>query len=282
MPNGWPEKSSELPSLQYKRPCGILKVNFRSVRLIGDLRTTCFQSATIILPVMNETAALEETVQILLRDVKDQVQEILIVVCKQTTAEAMAVAKRLRKELPELVMIHQQSLPYLGGALREAFDLARGSHVLLMASDLETDPHKVKELIACAARKPSAVIVASRWLKGGSFHGYPAVKLILNRAFQVFFSALYGRRLTDLTYAFRIYPTKLVQSVRWEELRHPLLFEALVKPLRLGVEVIEIPSAWRARTDGTSHGRLLDGLGYLRTGLKTRFSRRQSILRGGS
>ena len=88
--------------------------------------------------------------------------------------------------------------------------------------------------------------------QGGSFQGYPTLKLILNWIFQMVFAVLYGKRLTDMTYAYRIYPTKLVQSIRWEELRHPFLFEALVKPLRLGVEVIEIPLVWKARTEGES------------------------------
>jgi len=63
---------------------------------------------------------------------------------------------------------------------------------------------------------------------------------------------LYGVHLSDMTFAYRIFPTKLVRGIRWEELRHAFLFETLVKPLRLGVPVIEIPSPWKARTEGKS------------------------------
>ena len=242
-------------------------------------RTTCFESATIILPVMNETTALGETVKIIVHDVPDKLREIVIVVCRRTTAQALAIAHRLREELPELVLVHEQKLPHLGGALREAFDLARGSHLVLMASDLETDPHDVKHLIAGAEQHPAAIIAASRWLKRGSFHGYATVKWLLNWIFQMIFAMLYGTRLTDLTFAYRIYPTRLVQSIRWEELRHPFLFEALVKPLRLGVQVIEIPSVWKARTEGESQNTFFRNFGYFRTGFKTRFSSQRSILK---
>ena len=64
--------------------------------LINYPRTTRFESATIILPVMNETTALDETVKIILRDVEDKIKEIVIVVCKRTTSEAMAVVNRLQ------------------------------------------------------------------------------------------------------------------------------------------------------------------------------------------
>ncbi len=149
----------------------------------------------------------------------------------------------------------------------------------MMASDLETDPNDVKKLIAGAEKNPAAIIAASRWLKGGSFQGYSAIKLIFNRIFQMIFAVLYGKRLSDMTYAYRIYPTKLVQSVRWEELRHPFLFEALVKPLRLGVDVIEIPSVWKARTEGESQNTFFRNFVYFRTGFKTWLSSKRSILK---
>lgn len=240
-----------------------------------------FDSATIVVPVINETTSLEETVNIILRDVKDRTREILIVVCERTTAEARATVDRLSKSLGGMVRVHSQKLPFLGGALREAFDLARGSHVVIMASDLETDPNALKAMIATAESQPAAIVTATRWHEGGGFQGYSKVKLLCNWAFQRFFSVLYGVRLSDLTFGYRIFPTKLVQSIRWEELRHAFNFETLVKPLRLGVEVIEIPSAWKPRREGESQNTFLLNFVYFRTGLKTRFASRQSILKPG-
>jgi glycosyltransferase involved in cell wall biosynthesis len=247
--------------------------------MIDYPRTECFESATIILPVMNETVSLEETVNIILRDVRDRVKEFLIVVCDRTTPEAMAVVNRLAQTYPDLVVVHHQKLPFLGGAMREAFDLARGSHAVMMASDLETDPNDVRVLIAEAEKNPSAIVTASRWRKGGSFQGYSKVKLLCNWVFQRSFSVLYGSRLSDMTYAYRIFPTRLVQRIQWEELRHPFLFETLVKPLRLGVPVIEIPSAWKARIEGESQNTFFRNFVYFRTGLKTRLARRESMLK---
>jgi len=238
-----------------------------------------FESATIILPVMNETTSLEETVRIILRDVHDRIDEMLIVVCERTTPEAMATVGRLSNSLGSMVRVHTQKLPFLGGAVREAFDLASGSHVVMMASDLETDPNTIKSLIDNAVTRPSAIVTASRWRVNKGFQGYSKAKLLCNWAFQRFFAVLYGVRLTDMTFAYRIFPTKLVQSIRWEELRHAFLFETLVKPLRLGIEVIEIPSVWKARTEGKSQNTFLLNFVYFRTGLRTRFASRKSILK---
>ena len=241
-----------------------------------------FQSASIILPVVNETISLERTVEIILRDVRDRICEILIVICGRTTPEARAVVNDLAARYPNLVVIHSQKLPFLGGALREAFDLARGSHTALMASDLETNPDELAQLIAEAERHPDAIIQASRWRKGGSFTGYSPLKLVLNRVFQSFFSILYGTCLSDMTFGYRVYPTAVVQSIAWEELRHPFLLECLVKPLRLGVPIIEVTSVWKARIEGESQNTFFRNFVYFRTGLKTRFAGRQSLLRPGA
>ncbi|MGH8220976.1 MAG: glycosyltransferase family 2 protein [Steroidobacteraceae bacterium] len=238
-----------------------------------------FTGASVILPVMNETFSLRQTVEIILRDARADVREFLIVVCSRTTPRALTTVAQLQSELESLVVVHEQQLPFLGGALREAFDLARGSHVILMASDLETDPRLVKTLIEHEKSDPGGIVTASRWMRGGSFRGYSGVKLILNWVFQRCFSLMYASNLTDMTYAYRIMPTRLVQAIRWEELRHPFLFETLIKPLKLGVRVTEIPAAWKARLEGESQNTFLRNFVYFRIGLKTRFAARARLLR---
>ena len=40
------------------------------------MRTCGFESVTVVLPVMNETTSLRETIRILLRDVREDLKEI--------------------------------------------------------------------------------------------------------------------------------------------------------------------------------------------------------------
>jgi hypothetical protein len=239
-----------------------------------------FESATILLPLVDETISLKQTVDIVLRDVRrEDIKELMILTCKKTTKEARAVAAEIQKELGSLVVMHEQTLPFLGGAVREGFDLACGSHVFLMASDLETDPNDAAAMIAESKKNPSSIITATRWRKGVVFKGYSKIKLVCNWIFQHFFSVVYGTQLTDLTFGYRIFPTKLVQAIQWEDLRHSFLFETLVKPLRLGVPVIEVPSNWQARIEGVSQNPFFRNFEYFRIGLRTRFASRESILR---
>lgn len=239
-----------------------------------------FESASIILPVINETVSLRQTVDIILRDVKrEQIMEFLIVVCQKTTSEARATIAGLKKELPDLVVVLEQKRPFLGGALRDAFDEARGSHVIIMGSDLETNPAEVHLLISEAQKNPAGIVTTSRWIHGGSFTGYSRIKLVCNWAFQRFFSLLYFTHLTDMTFGFRIMPTKLVQAIQWEEFRHPFNLESAVKPLRLGVRITEVPSVWTPRIEGESQNPFFRNFEYFRIGFKVRFAKKESFLR---
>lgn len=245
----------------------------------GLPETAAFESATVILPVMNETTSLVETIDAILATSEKDVREFLIVVCGRTSPESMTAIDALSNRLNDKVVVLEQQLPFLGGAMRDAFDRARGSHAIMMASDLETDPALVPLLIAEARKSPSAVITTSRWIEGGGFRQYSRVKLVANWIFQRLFSLLYTTRLSDMTYGYRIFPTRLIQSIKWEELRHPFLFESLIKPLRLGVPVFELPAVWKARTEGESQNTFIRNFSYFAVGLRIRLASRHSMLR---
>jgi len=116
------------------------------------------------------------------------------------------------------------------------------------------------------------MVVGSRWLEKQAFHGYSFGKYVCNYIFQKLFSLLYHVTLTDLTYGFRIYRSAVIREIIWEELRHPFLFECLVKPLKLGCRVKEIPAKWVARKEGVSQNVLSSYVGYFRIGLKVAFA----------
>ncbi len=239
-----------------------------------------FSSVSIILPVLNEIRSLRETVNVIEATCQpNDINEYIIVVCERTTAQALQACEEIKTRFSPKCSIHHQKLPFIGGAVREAFDLAKGSHVVMMSSDLETDPSLIQTFIKLSRENPDKIITASRWAHGGTFVGYNPVKLVANFIFQKMFSLMYGTTLSDLTYAYRIFPTALVKQIRWEELKHPFFLETVIKPLRLGVKVIEIPAIWKARTEGESINPFMNNFAYFKPAIRTRFARREEILK---
>ena len=232
---------------------------------------------SVILPVIDETASLRKTIEILVAENASDIAEILMLTCSRTTAESQAICRELSEERGSLIRLCPQKRPFLGGAMRDAFDWAKGSHILIMASDLETDPATVKDLVA-VAREGYDVVTATRWTGDGGFHGYNPLKRRLNLLFQKSIGKLYGASLSDLTYGFRVFKAEWVKGIAWEEFRHAFLLETLLKPMRLGARVAEVPTVWRSRVEGTSHNQLWQHYGYFRIALKTRFRRKEDLL----
>lgn len=239
-----------------------------------------FKNVSILLPAMNETYSLEQSVEIILKTCKDNdILEIIVLLSKKSTKECIEMAQKIKERYPQKIIVHYQTMPFVGGACREGFELARGSHVVLMSSDLETDPHLVCKFIEEEKHNPDEIVTASRWMKGCSFEGYSKVKWICNFVFQRIVDILYGTKLTDLTYAFRIFPTKLVKKINWEELKHPFFLETALKPLRLKVKFTEIPANWVARTEGESQNSFWENFKYFRIVFKVRFCKKDQLLR---
>jgi glycosyltransferase involved in cell wall biosynthesis len=231
---------------------------------VPSLRTAApgAMRVSVLIPVMDETYSLRQTVDIVLAENAESVHEILIVVCGRTSPEALAVCREIEDAHPGLVQVRWQERKFLGGAMQDGFDWATGTHVLMMSSDLETDPAHARDLIQKAAEGYD-VVTATR----------------LNWWFQKFFSLLYGVHLTDMTFGYRIFKADLVKSIAWEELRHPFMLETMVKPLRLGARVVEIPTTWKARVEGESHNSFWRNFVYFRPGLKARFCKRSRLTR---
>ncbi len=234
---------------------------------------------TVILPVMNEVDSLKQTIEIIEKNCGDSISSFIIVICDKTSDASIRLISEFENKNKKRYIKLKQTLPYLGGAIRSAFARVDGTHAIMMASDMETNPSDVKKMILLSKENPNSIITASRWIKGGGFNGYNPIKKILNYIFQFIFCKLFKVSLSDMTYGFRIFPSKLINEINWEELRHPFLFESILKPIRLQVPVIEIPSKWKARDKGESQNTFFRNFNYFKTGFKILMMKQSNILK---
>lgn len=233
----------------------------------------------VVVTAVDETWSLRETVDTLLAENPDTISDILIVLAAHATPACRRVTDALETAWPGIVRHHEQArLPGVGGAVRECIRLMPSPWLLMIASDLETDPRTVTAMIARAGRGDADVVTASRRLRGASLGDYHWFKGLCNRLFQRTFSVLYGQPLTDMTFGFRLYRATELRRYDWGETGHAFFFEALVKPLRGGARVAEVPTGWRRRREGASHMSIREYLRYFKTGLLTRWRPLQALL----
>jgi glycosyltransferase involved in cell wall biosynthesis len=239
-------------------------------------------SVSIVLPAINETYSLKQTVEIILRTCrKEDICEFFIVLCNKSTPECIKAAGEVKQQIGGdiPVRVYYQRRPFIGAAMQEAFSLVEGTHVVMMSTDLETDPKIVTLFIERVKEKPDEIATASRWIGDGNFKGYNALKLVANFIFQKILALIFFSKLTDLTFGYRIFPVSLVQSIKWEEAKHPFFLETALKPLRMGTRFSEVPAQWEVRTEGESQNSFFKNFDYFRVAFKVRFMKKSSILK---
>lgn len=241
-----------------------------------------FESVTVMMPAVNETNSLWQTVKTIEEICPaGDIGELIIMLSKTATPECRAVSEKLRDEIKAFpVIVATQEMPGLGGAIRECMAAAKCSHTMLVACDAPMDLKCVNAMIFSAKQAPEVIATTSRWLTR-DFEGYGKARLVLNYLAQVFLRVLYGSNQTDFTNPVQIVPTKLYQSIRWEETRFAILLEMVLKPVRLGCEFREIPVECRNRSEGKSSNSFLQTAEYLKTALRIRFMKKSDILISG-
>jgi len=243
--------------------------------------TPLFCNVSIIIAAFNETVSLRKTVEIIYDhcDKKD-LAEIIIAVSKRSSPECLQTCDELAKEAQVPLSILIQKRPFAGGAYQDAFEVAKGSHAIMIASDLETDPLDVPNLIAASKEHPDHIICTSRWRERGRFgKGYNAVKYILNYIFQKLMRLFFGANLSDWTFGYRLFPCNVIKNIKWEELRHPFFLETILKPLRLGVPTIEISTSWAPRQEGESQNPFWRNFLYFKTVFRALFCDKSTFLK---
>jgi hypothetical protein len=229
---------------------------------------------SIFLPVLNETVSLIKTIDILEKTCKNNIYQYLVVISKsRTILKSKITVLNIKKKYKNKIKIIYQKEAYFGGALKSAINKISTSHFVMMASDLETNPWHVQKLIKKSINNEKSIIVASRWKKNNSFKNYNIAKFACNKIFQVFFSILFKTQIKDLTFGFRVYPSKIIKKIELKEKRHPIILESLLVPLKLGIDILSVSSNWKKRTEGTSSNSFFENFNYFKTAFKILFKK---------
>ena len=223
---------------------------------------------------MNEVLSLNKTVELLDGLNPHAKFEHIVVLSESSTKESIDNAQLLQSDFPDRVKVIFQTLPGLGGALRSAIECSSGDYILMMASDLETDPTYVPNMLSTSCKYPEAIISTTRWAKKSEgFVEYGKAKLFLNWLFQKLLIILFDAKISDLTYGFRLYPREVIQAMEWQRTDFAFLLESILRPLKSEVHVIEVPVVWKKRNEGISNNSFTQMFRYLTVALEIRFSK---------
>jgi glycosyltransferase involved in cell wall biosynthesis len=207
---------------------------------------------SIIVPVYSETVSVMETLERLFKNDRGYIEEIILIISPKSSQACLDICRQAALDFKQVRFIIQGHNPGVGWAIRERFEAAQGTHCVIMAADLETQPETVDRMFSTLKETGCDVVSASRWQKGGGFEGYGCFRMYINYLFQRLLMFLFKTPISDLTLAFKLYRRDLLKNMRLDSTGSELPLEIILKIIKLGARIEEVPTTWIKRAEGQS------------------------------
>ncbi|MEU1039042.1 glycosyltransferase family 2 protein [Streptomyces sp. NPDC005907] len=231
-------------------------------------------AVTIVVPTFNESANVRE----LLRRITESVPARLpceVVFVDDSTDDTPEVISRAAQDCPFPVTVLHREEPVggLGGAVVEGLKAATSDWVVVMDGDLQHPPSLVPELVATGERASAGLVVASRYVEGGSRAGLAGgYRVAVSRGATWLTKALFPGRLrgiSDPMSGFFAIRRSAVTAEVLQPLGYKILLELAVRSRPR--EVTEVPFVFQDRYAGESKSTAREGFRFLRhlAGLRT-------------
>ncbi|MFD9320539.1 glycosyltransferase [Streptomyces sp. NPDC060053] len=231
-------------------------------------------AVTIVVPTFNESANIRQ----LLHRITESVPSRLpceVVFVDDSTDDTPEVIRDAARDCPFPVTVLHREEPVggLGGAVVEGMKAAGSDWIVVMDGDCQHPPSLVPELVATGERSNAGLVVASRYIKGGSRAGLAgSYRVAVSRGATWLTKSLFPRRLrgiSDPMSGFFAIRRSAVTADALKPLGYKILLELAVRsrPRSVG----EVPFVFEERFAGESKSSAREGFRFLRhlVGLRT-------------
>jgi dolichol-phosphate mannosyltransferase len=231
-------------------------------------------AVTIVVPTYNESANIRE----LLHQITVSVPSRLpceVVFVDDSTDDTPEVIHEAAKDCPFPVTVLHREEPVggLGGAVVEGLKAAGSDWIVVMDGDCQHPPSLVPELVATGERANAGLVVASRYIKGGSRAGLAgSYRVAVSRGATWLTKSLFPRKLrgiSDPMSGFFAIRRSDITADALKPLGYKILLELAVRSRPR--QVTEVPFVFQDRFAGESKSSAQEGFRFLRhlVGLRT-------------
>jgi dolichol-phosphate mannosyltransferase len=235
-------------------------------------------AVSVIVPTFNEAPNVEALVGRLTAALSGLAAEIIFV--DDSTDDTPEVIRSCATSASVPIVLLHRDVPEggLGGAVVDGLKVATNDWCVIMDGDLQHPPELIPALLDSAAAQNADVVVASRYVKGGSSNGLGGgVRHFVSSASTIVTRAMFPRRLRDCTDPMTGFFALNKNSIDLADLR-PRGFKILLEILaRNPLRVTEEPFVFAERHAGESKASLREGFKFLMQLAALRFGRLSSF-----
>ena len=207
----------------------------------------------VIIPVYNEGASIKKVLELLHENVKTRFQVLICYDFEEDTTlpiidECSRISHNVLKVKNEGSGVH--------GAIVTGFKKSTADCVIVFPADDILNQNILDDMYS-KFQQGCHIVVASRFMKGGSMKGCPWLKAILVRLASFTLYILSSIPVRDASNGFRLFSRKIIDNIVIESSEgFTYSLELLVKSRRLGLKIGEVPAKWQEREEGVSRFRL--------------------------
>ena len=159
--------------------------------------------------------------------------------------------KNIYKNKCSVKVVHRNIRNHLIYAILDGVRHSSGQNILIMNADFSHPPEIIPRIINELNQDPNCIVVASRYIKGGSIVGWPFKRLMLNiGAVRIARHSLKLRNIKDPISGFFALPSHTLKDIEFDTQGFKMLLEILVKCKNLRVR--EIPYIFTDKELGKS------------------------------
>jgi len=224
-------------------------------------------SLSIIIPCRNEEESIEDTLNEIIKFLRDKIIEFEINVINDFSNDNTFNKVKKISEVEKKIKVYNNQNIGLGGAINLGIKYSSYKYTVIVMADLSDSPEDIfKYYIEIKTKKLDAVL-GSRFINDSRIQNYPKKKLFFNRLFNHFVKILFWHKYNDYTNAFKIYRTDVLKELR------PIVSENFNIFLELPLKIISrqynysiIAINWKNRNSGEAKFKIKElGSKYLFT-----------------
>lgn len=235
-----------------------------------------FLKLTIFFPMWNEEAYIQRAVGYakeeceLLIAAGEIIDYELIVVDDASTDLTPVMADEMAAADPHVRVVHHPVNRKLGGSMKTGFAAATGDLVLYSDADLPFDMAEVSRAVRLLRYYEADIVSAYRHDRTGE----GSSRAIYTFFYNVLIRRLFGVRLRDINFAFKLCRTLIFEHVELKSEGSFIDAELIIRAKKRGYDVIQFGVDYFPRTRGAS---TLASMGVIRTILKEMFQLRKEL-----
>lgn len=208
-----------------------------------DERSKMSPKLSIVIPVFNECGTI---VQVIESVRKLEVDKQIIVVDDGSTDGTRLVLEALR-DMPEVEVFFHTVNQGKGAALQTGFRLAEGEIVIVQDADLEYNPEDILRVIEPIERGETSIAFGSRYLEP-NHQNSSVVHRLGNWGLTALSNLMNGQHLTDMETCYKAFRREVLKGIMIEQRRFGFEPEITAKIARRGLNIIEVPVRYNARS----------------------------------